>query len=150
VVVALLILVAVGVLVLPGTAGAAPVRVNAVEFTIEQGTNSSGFGWFGQSDFSYTGLANGYPFTPTAGSPFNVSIYLDNYDSVSHTVYSVTAGAPFTFKGSNPALPATIPPGVAGPEGPEGVYLEVTFVAPSTPGANLTLFVTINTIPPQT
>ncbi len=99
VLVVLLILIAAGALVVPGTSSPAPVSVTSVQFTILQGTNASGNPWFGPSTVVYTGLANGYPFTVSPGGGFSVPITFENYDSSPHTLYSISAAAPFSFAG---------------------------------------------------
>jgi hypothetical protein len=143
VIVALLILIAVGVLVLPGTAPPAPVNVSSVQFTLLQGTNASGYPWFGPYTFTYTGLANGYPFSAPPGGTFTIPVILENYDNATHTIYDVTVGGPFTLKGTSPALPLT------SPALDDNIILNLTVVAPSNPGATLTMFVTINLLPPS-
>jgi hypothetical protein len=143
IVVALLVLVALGILVLPGTPAPAQVTVTEVQFTILQGgANSTGFGWFGQGTFNYSGVVNGYPFTVAPGGSFTVPVTLENFDNNSHVIYSVQAAGAFIFKGSTPTLPATVP------ALEDDAALIFAFVAPSNPGASLTLSVTINTLPP--
>jgi hypothetical protein len=139
----LLILIAAGVLVLPGTAAPTPVSVISVQFTILQGTNSSGNPWFGPSMFSYTGLANGYPFSVAPGGGFSVPVTFENYDDAPHTLYSIDVQSPFLFAGSSPTLPQTLR------ALQDDAYLLIYVTAPSTAGASLTLFVTINALPPS-
>ena len=141
-VVALLVLVGLGYLVLPGTPPPAPVTVTSVRFTIVQGTNASGLGWFGPSAFNYSGAANGYPFTVAAGGTFTISVTLWNHDNQAHTIYSAAAGAPFRVSSTAPSLPV----GVAAME--DDALIQIGLVAPSTPGASLVLMVTIDTTPP--
>jgi hypothetical protein len=142
VLVVLLILIAAGVLVVPGTASPSPVSVSSVQFTIEQGTNKSGNGWFGPNTITYTGLANGYPFRVAPGDGFSVPITFENYDSAPHTLYNITVQPPFAFAGSSPTLPQTLR------AYQDDAYLLIDVTAPSAPGATLTLFIFINAIPP--
>jgi hypothetical protein len=116
--------------------------VTSVRFTLLQGTNASGFGWFGPNIINYTGIVNGYPFTVAAGAAFSVPLVLENFDNRTHTIYSVTAGTPFTFTSSTPTLPASL----LALE--DSAVLQLGFIAPSNPGASLTLFVTVNALPP--
>ncbi len=146
VLVALLALIALGVLVLPGTPGPAPVSVTSVQFTVLQGTNASGNGWLGPSSFSYSGVVNGYPFDVAPGGTFTVSVTWTNYDSNPHTIYSVSVAAPFAFSRTTPALPATLS------ANQDDALMQIYVVAPngsSAAGASLTLFVTVNALPPS-
>lgn len=139
----LLLLIAEGVLILPGTAGPAPVSVNAVQYTILQGTNASGNGWFGPNQVTYSGAVNGFPYKENPGATFSVSIELRNFDSQEHTLYSVSVSAPFVFSSTTPGLPAEIPAGT------DDALLQIYVTAPSSPGTTLTLFVTLNALPPN-
>jgi hypothetical protein len=138
-----LALIAFGVLVLPGASPPAPVRVTQVEFTLDQGTNASGRGWFGPSTFNYTGIGYGFPYVVAPGGNFSIPLILENFDTVPHTVYSASASAPFTLTGTSPALPAE----VRALQDDAGLQLFVK--APSTPGATLTLFITVNMLGPS-
>jgi hypothetical protein len=140
VVVLLLVLIALGYLVIP-TSPSSPVRITATEYTILEGTNSSGGYWFGPDSLSYPGF-NGYPGNFTPGSTFGVPIALYNYDSQNHTVYSVAVNPPFKFVGSNPPLPCVVP------AGEDSANFEFTVSVPNSPGASLVLSVTINTVSP--
>ena len=143
VLVVLLVLIGVGDLQLPGAASPAKVNVTAVQITILQGLTANGSGWFGQSTYEYTGPANGYPFQVAPGSSFWIPIELENYDTNPHTIYSIAAGAPFTFSSSSPALPATLR------ALQDDAFLEVYVNAPSSPGSSLMLYLTINALPPS-
>ncbi|MGC2359526.1 MAG: hypothetical protein WA691_04390 [Thermoplasmata archaeon] len=134
----LLSLIALGYLVLPGAAPPAPVEVNQIDFTLDQGTNSSGYGWFGPNTFNYTGIANGYPYSVAGGAAFTVPLILENYDNNSHPIYSISVEAPFTLTGTTPVLPVTIPALL------DDASFQLDFRAPSSPGVTLTMFVTIN------
>jgi hypothetical protein len=143
VLVILLALIAEGILVIPGASPPAPVTVSSVQFTLLQGTNQSGYGWFGPSNFSYTGVANGYPFVVAPGGGFTVPLVLENYDSVNHTLYSVQAATPFTYTGSSPPLPVSVY------AHQDDAVLQLSFSAPSSPGESLTLFVTVDFLGPS-
>jgi hypothetical protein len=134
----LLSLIALGYFVLPGAAPPAPVKVSQIDFTLDQGTNASGYGWFGPNTFTYTGIANGYPYSVAAGAAFTVPLILENYDDNPHDIYSIQVEAPFTLTGTTPILPAT----VAALQ--DDASFQLDFRAPSSPGATLTMFVTID------
>lgn len=104
----LLVLIGLGYLVLPGPAPP-NVTVTEVSWTLFQGT-SHGHGWFGSSTFNYT-ANDGYPATFPAGYTFTVAWSPVNFDSVSHTVYTVAVSAPFELVSSHPALPYAVAPG---------------------------------------
>lgn len=105
----LLVLIGVGYLRLPSTSSTgAQVTVTAVDWTIEQGTNGHGIGWFGKSQFNYTGATGWFPPTFAAGSELQVSWSISNFDTVNHTVYTVTAGAPFSVARTLPVLPMNV------------------------------------------
>jgi hypothetical protein len=142
VLVVIIALIGLGYLVLPGTPAPAKITLEQVNFTIVQGTNRSGANWFGPSHFSYAGLQNGYPFKVASGGTFNISLVLENFDSADHSIYSVSAATPFVFHTSTPVLPAV----VLGDT--DSAVLQMTFSAPNSPGATLTLFVTVNALPP--
>jgi hypothetical protein len=141
----LLVLIAVGVLVLPGQGPAAPVKVQVVCVSWLQGTNSTGAPWFGTSKYCFGGVANNLPYSSAAGSVVNIPIPVLNYDTVSHTIYSVQVGPPFTLQRTSPPLPFVVASYTTNPEGIDGGLM--TFVVlPSTPGAALGLNVTINAL----
>jgi len=141
VLVTLLVLIAMGTLVLPGSTPA-PVTVNAVQFTLLQGTNASGQGWFGPDTFVYTGAVNGYPFHVTPGATFSVPVEWQNFDGSPHTIYSISAAAPFTFVSTSPSLPATLA------AYQDDAFMQIYVTAPSSAGATLTLDLTVNALPP--
>lgn len=143
VLVALLVLISIGVLVLPGAPAPAPVSVTSAQFTLLQGTNASGNGWFGPSSFSYSGVVNGYPFSVAPGATFSISVTWTNYDSNPHTIYSISVAAPFAFVRSSPSVPATL----YGLE--DDAFMQIYVTAPNSPGASLSVFLTVNAIPPS-
>ena len=140
----IVVLIALGDLVLPGTPAPAPVTIQQVNFTILQGTNSTGANWFGPSHFSYSPVNHtlGYPFQVKAGGGFSIPVVLENFDNATHTIYSVTAGAPFTFITSKPLLPSSLMPLQ------DSAVLDMNFTAPNSPGSTLVLFVTLDALPP--
>ncbi len=141
--VVLLVLIAVGDLVLPGKGAPAPVTVDMVKFTILQENNASGLPWFGPSNFTYTGLANGYPFVVAPGATFTLPVGLENYDSISHTIYSMNPDPPFTLVSCYPSLPFVVPPVL---HEDDGGNFDLTIQAPSSSGQTLTMYVVINAL----
>jgi hypothetical protein len=98
-----------GVLVLPGAPAPAPVTVTQADFTIQQGDNSSGGPWFGPSNFSYSGAANGFPYEVEPGTVFTIAVSLYNHDNQSHTISSIFAAYPFRVTGTDPSTPQLVP-----------------------------------------
>ena len=143
VLVVLLVLIWYGVLVLPGAPAPAPVSVTSAQFTLLQGTNASGNGWFGPSAFSYSGVVNGYPVNVAPGGTFSISVTWTNYDSSAHTIYSISVAAPFTFVRSSPSLPATL----YGLE--DDAFMQIYVSAPNSAGLSLSVYVTVNALPPS-
>lgn len=141
VVAVLLTLIAAGILVLPG-ASPTPVNVTSVEFYLVQGTNASGNPWFGPSPIIYSGAANSLPFTVAPGASFSEALSLENFDNAPHTLYSISAAAPFKYVGSSPALPVVVP------ALEDSALMDMTFTAPSTPGASVVLVATLSLVPP--
>jgi hypothetical protein len=140
VLITLLVLIGLGYLTLPK---AAPnqITISEVNWTILQGTTSGGMGWFGPSNFTY-GHNAGYPRTQTTGTSFGLPWTPQNFDSTSHTVYSVSVGnAGWAVLSSHPALPDSLPPGddsgefqftISVPSGATGtIVLDVTIDADS-------------------
>ena len=142
--VVLLALIGLGVLVLPGGAPPAPVKIQEVQFSILQGRNSSGLPWFGPN-FTYSGLVNNYPFSVAPGGNFTLPVTIYNYDSVNHTVYSMSPSPPFTFDSSSPSFPWIVQP-VA--KSDDSGNFDLTITAPNSAGDTLTLYITINALPP--
>lgn len=140
VVVVLLMLIGLGYIVLPQQT-TPPITVTQTRYTILEGTNASGGFWFGPDQLVYPGL-NGYPTTVPPGGSFGVPIVLWNHDSANHTVYSVSVASPFTYDGSDPALPIVVP------AGEDNANFEFTLTAPSQSGVSLTVNITINALSP--
>jgi hypothetical protein len=53
------------------------------------------------------------PINFTAGATWDFVFQLNNSDSVNHTLSNVTIDAPFTLESATPALPFSLPSGVA-------------------------------------
>ncbi|MGD0257829.1 MAG: hypothetical protein ABSB90_08140 [Thermoplasmata archaeon] len=119
----LVVLVATGVLFLPPS-GTTEVRIVGVEWTIEQGTTASGFGWFGPNTINQTDTA-GLPFSVSPGNSFVLVLGLSNLDSVNHTIHSVTATSPFVVTSTTPATPRVVL------AGEDDWFLRVFLTAPS-------------------
>ena len=144
VLVILLGLIAAGVLILP-TNGSAPVTIQNVCVTIQQGTNSSGYPWFGPSPFCLTPAGSHLPFSAAAGSVVNVPIPILDQDTVAHTIYSAQVAFPFTVQRTSPQLPYVVQPYTTNPEGIDG-GLMIYVVLPSQPGLSTGLNVTVNAL----
>ncbi len=142
--VVLLALIAVGTLSLPGKAPPPDLRIYQAEFSILQGENSSGLPWFGPN-FTYEGVANGYPFSLTPGARFTLPLLLYNYDTTNHTIYSMSASPPFSLVASSPGLPRVVAP--VDLEDDSGSF-DLTLLAPNSPGDNVTLYITIDALAP--
>jgi len=97
VVVVLLVLIAFGILRF-ASASTPNVTVDSAEWQILQGNTSFGIGWFGPSSRNISD-ADGLPVTVASGGTFSMSLSISNLDSVNHTIYSVTAAAPFRVTG---------------------------------------------------
>jgi hypothetical protein len=122
--VALLIaLVATGVLVLPPPAPAT-VTIVGVDWTIEEGTTSLGYGWFGPNEINLT-ETDGLPFDVASAGSFVLVLALSNLDSVNHTIHSTTAVPPFHVTGTTPALPRIVL------SGEDDWFLRVSLDAPT-------------------
>ncbi len=132
----LVVLIALGILVLPSSPPA-KVTVNSVHWTLEQGTTGHGSGWFGPSQFNYT--SGGYPIEVVPGGTLDVVWTFSNFDASSHSVVSITAGAPFVTVTSQiqPALPTAVPGGT------DDGSLLVPVEVPNDAGAALTLSLTV-------
>ncbi len=109
IVAALLVLIGLGILVLPGH-GQNVTVAGAVRW-IAQGTTASGRGWFGASLYSYN-ATNGFPLTVPVGGSFSLVVLISNFDNQSHTIYFASANSPFTVLSTSPALPNPVPPSV--------------------------------------
>jgi hypothetical protein len=102
---------------------AAEVTVTGFNWTFEEGTVSSGahagIPWFGQSGENDSGSANGFPISVPSGGTLTVSVFLNNWDNVSHTIVGVHLHAPLFVVSSAPPPPATVTSN-------EDLYYEVT------------------------
>jgi hypothetical protein len=145
VLIVLLGLIAAGILALPAQGPPAPVKVQVVCVSWLQGTNSTGYPWFGPSNYCFGGVANHLPYTSPPGSVVNIPVPVLNYDTASHTIYSVQVGPPFSLQQTVPPLPYVVTSYTTNPEGIDGGLM--TFVIlPSTPGLALGLNITINAL----
>ena len=142
-----LALIAAGILVLPSTGPPAPVTVTQVCVTVLEGTNSTGYGWFGPSSYCLSGVADHYPYQQAAGSQVTMYLPTLNYNNVNETLYSVSVASPFTLVSTLPPLPYVVAPISVNPEGIDG-GLAVMVLLPSTAGATLTMYVTVNALSP--
>ena len=134
----LLVLIGLGYLVLPGPTPPS-VTVTEVTWSLLQGTDSHGIGWFGGSSFNYS-MNDGYPTTFRAGSTFTLPWSPENFDSVSHTIYTVTVSAPFELVSSRPALPYAVAPG------DDSGNFSFTITTSSTTSGAYVLQVTVNAL----
>jgi hypothetical protein len=143
--VVLVVLVAAGVLVLPSN-NPKPVTITSVTLHILQGGVSNGSGWFGPSYVNYSAATGQeYPVSVAPGGTWGVSwgfLNLDN-SGASHTIYSVTANAPFTIASTTPPMPDVIPPGS------DHNTLSIVVAAPSTAGATYTVTIIVNAETPS-
>ena len=106
VVVTLLVLIGLHVLVLPSRADPT-VTVTSTTLYIQEGNDSFGWGWFGNSTRTF-GVNDGYPFHVPSGGTFGLAFLLPIEDSVNHTALSIGAALPFRVIGSTPTLPAPV------------------------------------------
>jgi hypothetical protein len=140
VVVVLVGLVAGGVLVLPSNSPA-PVTISSVHLVIQEG-NTSSVPWFGPWSINYT-ANEGFPLEVPSGETWSV-VWANffNFDSVNHTIYSVTPSHPFTIAYTLPALPHIVA------AASEGSNLGIYVAAPSTPGATYAVTLVVDTLRP--
>ncbi len=143
--VVLLGLVAAGVLRVPASGPAAPVKIQVVCVTILQGTNATGYPWFGPSPFCMSGIGYNLPYSSAAGSTVNLPIPILNLDTNNHTLYSVQVGPPFTLQQTLPPLPYEVDSFIYNPEGIDG-GLMVFVTLPNSPGLSAGVNVTINAL----
>jgi hypothetical protein len=141
VLVALLVLIGLGYLTLPkSTPGS--VTISEVQFTIVQGTTPAGAGWFGPSTFTYEKNA-GFPRSETVGQSFGLPWAPQNFDTTSHTIYTVNVGnSGYCVASAHPALPASVPPG------DDGGQFEFQISIPSGASGTIALSVTIDAVNP--
>lgn len=135
----LLVLIGIGDLRLPGSSSPS-VTVTEVKWTIEQGTNKGGLGWFGKGEFNYTNATGWMAPTYPAGSRFTVSWSIANYDTVNHTIYSVSLGSPFLLAGTRLPLPMNVN------VGDDGNVLELYVTTPSSTSGAFALNITVNAL----
>jgi len=141
VVAVLLVLVGVGDLRYGGSPStSATLTVTRVQWTILQGTlnGSTTTGWFGPSNFNYTG-ADGYPLQTPAGGRFTVGVVLSVLGGHPRPIYSILAGSPFSVASCHPSLPVTVPID-------DDAGFDFTIQTPNTPGASLALNITLNAL----
>lgn len=119
-VVVLLVLIGLGFLVLPSTSNPT-VTVTEIRWTIEQGTNSNGHGWFGNGSINET-IADGLPLHVSSGGVFTVLVTL--LATSNKTIFTATADSPFTVVYTIPTLPTT-------PVGVDDFTFEAAVRAPS-------------------
>jgi hypothetical protein len=126
----LLSLIALGYLVLPG-APPPKLTVSEVQWTILQGTTSSGRGWFGPNET--WNQSDGYPLVVREGHAFTVAWTPPNFDNQPHTVYTIFVNSPYEWLSgqSLPPLPTSVPPG----DGDEGGFQFVFVLNNVTSGA---------------
>lgn len=146
VVVVLLVLIAFGAIRLPSSAAGPPsVTVTGVHWVIEQGTTSSGLGWFGPNEFNYTS-ADGYPVKVNTGDSLTIPWTFSNFDSSNHSIYEVYVGPPFSLVSTTPTIP--LHGGVNVPAGTDDAFLNVVVRAPSQTAAPLILNLTVDALFP--
>ncbi|MGA8542077.1 MAG: hypothetical protein WB947_00825 [Thermoplasmata archaeon] len=139
VLVTLLVLIGLGYLTLPKSAPA-QITISEVEWTVVQGTTSHGIGWFGPSNFNYSHNA-GYPRSQTVGTTFGLPWTPENFDTMSHTIYSFTVGnAGWSLVSSHPALPDSVPPG------DDGGQFDFMISVPNGASGTVVLDVTVNAL----
>jgi len=144
IVVVLLVLIGTGILRLPATSPPT-VTVTGAQWNILQGTTRDGFGWFGNST-RYANDSDGLPLSITSGGTFGMSLTLSNLDSQNHTIYSVTAGSPFTVVTTKPLIGSS---GATVIAGSDDWVITVTLRAPSVSSDSSDyLNITLNAIPP--
>lgn len=138
VVVVLVGLIAAGVLVLP-LAPPTTVTISEVQWTVLEGTTAQGYGWFGNSSFTWD-HRNGFPLTLSPGSSFQLPWTTANMDGVNHTIYSVSVNPPFRLVSTWPTVP------VVAPGGEDSVVFEFQISVPSTASGSMVLQVTVNAL----
>jgi len=101
-VVVLLVMIGLGYLILPANPPTT-VTISEVRWTILQGTNPNGRGWFGNSPINETPPAESLPWTTDSGSLVKVAILLLGGNHTIYNVTSLTSG--FTVVSTTPAMP---------------------------------------------
>lgn len=120
VVVVLLVLIGLGVLVLPASSPP-KVTITEVQWTILQGTNPNGAGWFGKSPINET-AADGLPWSVNSGGSANFLVQLLGNNRTIYNVTSLTPG----FK-----VTSTIPPTPCNATGVDEFHITATVQVPS-------------------
>ena len=139
VVVALLILIGFGVLVLPSSSPDR-ITITEVQWTIEQGTTSAGFGWFGPSQ-RIASNTSGLPVRIALGDKFTMPLSLSDLDSVNHTIQTVSVVSPFSLDRTVPALPAKVISGMD-----DYVFSVTLGTADASAGHSYTVYITLSTV----
>lgn len=135
-VVVLLILIGLGTLVLPGPAKPT-VTITEVQWTIEQGKDSNGHGWFGNSTINETN-EDGLPAQIPSGGVFTVQVTL--LATSNKTIFTATANSPFSVASTIPTLPTT-------PVGVDDFVFHVTVNAPNVSSdASYVLMITLDAL----
>ena len=144
IVVVLLVLIGTGILRLPASSPST-VTVTGAQWNILQGNTRDGFGWFGNST-RYANDSDGLPLTVNSGQTFGMSLTLSNLDDQNHTIFSVTAGSPFTVVSTRPVIGTSAATVIAGSD---DWVITVTLRAPSVSSdTSSSLTITLNAIPP--
>jgi len=135
-VILLLVLIGLGTLVLP-TPGKPTVTITEVRWTIEQGTDSNGHGWFGNSTINETD-EDGLPAQVPSGGVFTVQVTL--LATSNKTIFTATADSPFSIAYTVPTLPTT-------PVGVDDFVFHVAVDAPSVSNdASYVLLITLDAL----
>jgi hypothetical protein len=126
IIVVVVVAVAVGLHYAYSSTSLASVTVEGGTVHLGEGQDANGY-WFGYPTINFTGSADGYPLTLSAGATFTIQFELENNDVVNHTIEGVTVESPFTLEKTSFHIPAVIPTG-------NDVDLILTLLAPSTSG----------------
>jgi hypothetical protein len=141
VLVLLLVLIGIGYLRLSTSSSSGnQVTISAVHWSVEQGTNAAGSGWFGKSQFNYTGSDGWVPPTFAAGSELTVNWAISNFDTVEHNISAVSVGSPFVLAGTHPTLPMVVI------VGDDGGTLGVIVTTPSSLSGSFVLDITVDAL----
>jgi hypothetical protein len=136
VIVVVLVLIGLGVIILPSPSPAT-LTITEVQWTILQGNDPDGRGWFGDSPINETNQ-NGLPLHVDSGNTFSVAVAL--VGSADHTIYSVIAASPFRTLSTSPALPFTT-------TGVDDFVLSATVAAPTvSSSSSYVIVLTVNAL----